>query len=229
MVGRNGERIIADASFDQRFSGMQPPAQLQPAPQQPVAAPQPVGTMPAIPRPGQGANYPEYRKKASQEQAEIAAKKPETETKLIENISNLDRLAAEARAIRNDPSLPRVTGLIGAFKSVPGGKAADLEARLTTLKSETGLNVLQALRDASKTGGALGSITEQEHVILQNNLTALAQAQSPEAFKKSMDRLIKYVEDSKARMKAGFERIHGVSLTEGSKRLRFNLSTGDFE
>src|SRR3546814_20638654 len=42
-----------------------------------------------------------------------------------------------------------------------------------SLKSQIACSVRQAMRDASKTGGALGAVSEKELSLLQNNLAAL--------------------------------------------------------
>jgi hypothetical protein len=72
---------------------------------------------------------------------------------------------------------------------IPGTPAADLAAELDTIHSNVGLEQLQAMRANSPTGGALGSVTESEHRLLQSILGATAQSQSPEQFKENMLRV----------------------------------------
>lgn len=126
---------------------------------------------------------------------------------------NLDRLAAEAKAILDDPALGRITGLAGAFPNIPGGDAANVQAKLETLKSQVGFAVLQAMRDASKTGGALGQVSDRENVMLQNNLAALDTSQSPEAFRKSLQQIIDYTAGVKTRLKSAYEQQYGGGQT----------------
>lgn len=155
-----------------------------------------------------GVNAAEYRKKLAAEQADIWAKKPQAESSVNDAVANLDRLKAEAQAIYSSSSVPRITGMTGMFPSLPGGNAADLEAKLETLKSQTGFSVLQNMRDASKTGGALGAISDKENIMLQNNLAALSQKQSPEQFRKSLQQIIEYTDQAKSRIKSGFDRTY---------------------
>lgn len=155
-----------------------------------------------------GVNGAEFRKKLASEQAEIWAKRPQAESSVADAHANLDRLKAEAEAIKKNPALWRITGATGMLPSMPGGGAADLEAKLDTLKSQTGFSVLQNMRDASKTGGALGAISDKENIMLQNNLAALSQKQSPEQFAKSLDQVINYVDGAKQRIKAGYDRTY---------------------
>lgn len=125
--------------------------------------------------------------------------------------ANLDRLSAEARSIMNDPALKRITGPMGILPNWPGGAAADVQARLETLKSQAGFAVLQAMRDASKTGGALGNVSNFEVQALQNNLAALDTSQSPEAFIASLQRIIDYADGVKTRMGEAYTRQFGAT------------------
>lgn len=80
---------------------------------------------------------------------------------------------------------PWTTGLGGEIiKHVPGSRAADLKEELLTIGASLAFDRLQEMRDASKTGGALGQVTEKELDMLQKSQSSLAQAQSlPQAWK----------------------------------------------
>jgi hypothetical protein len=175
------------------------------------------GAMPAAAVPGSGIALPskispaaeKFLEKAATERAEQYVGMPQA-TQSYETTRNaLDRLEREAKAIRDDKNLWRSTGALGPLWSAPGSAARDLDARMKTLTSQTGLSALQAMRDASKSGGALGSVTQGEHQILQNNVAALDQGQSPEAYRASLDRLIEYARDSKARIEKAYKSTYG--------------------
>lgn len=69
------------------------------------------------------------------------------------------------------------TGLIGALLSkVPGTPQHTLGNMLSTVKANVGFEKLQAMRDASPTGGALGNVSEQENRLLQSVLGSLEQS-----------------------------------------------------
>ena len=141
-------------------------------------------------------------------EAQVTAKEDqafrESRSSLDNATNNLDRLKAEADKIKNHPGLSRVTGLVGALPDMPGSDAANARALLTTLKSQVGFSVLQAMRDASKTGGALGQVSNIENILLQNNLAALETSQDATQMKASLDQIIKYVDDAKKRLTQGF-------------------------
>jgi len=127
---------------------------------------------------------------------------------LQQSESALDRLAVAANAVKEHPGLKRVTGLMGAIPNIPGSAAANAEAQLHTLKAQTGFAVLQDMRNASKTGGALGQITERELAFLQNALAALDKAQSTEEMQKSLQQIISFAGESKGRLRNAFNMKH---------------------
>jgi hypothetical protein len=80
-----------------------------------------------------------------------------------------------------DKALGDVTNLTAGFggkllKDLPG-PALDQANRIRTIKANVGFDQLQAMRDASKTGGALGQVAVQELDMLQASLGSLEQAQ----------------------------------------------------
>lgn len=150
--------------------------------------------------------------------SEQAKKDVERPTKAIEakaaldsTFSSMDRLRDAAAGILSDPNLGRVTGVAGMFPSMPGGGAADVENNLGNLKSQIGFTVLQAMRDASKTGGALGAISDKENELLQNNLAPLGKSQSTEQMRKSLQSIIDYVDGAKSRLSGAYEQQYGGS------------------
>lgn len=124
------------------------------------------------------------------------------------SISSLDRLAAAANEVMTHPGLPGITGWKGAVPNVWGSDAANAEALLKTLKSQVGFGVLQDMRNSSKTGGALGNVSDKEVGFLQANLAALEKAQSLEQFQKSLAKIVSYTEDAKDRMREAYNVKH---------------------
>lgn len=121
----------------------------------------------------------------------------------------LNRLATTANQLMNHPGLSGITGLSGKLPSLPGGNAADANAILETLKSQVGFGVLQAMRDASKTGGALGNVSDAEGKRLEANLAALNQAQSLDQFKRSLGQILDFTDGAKGRLREAYNLRHG--------------------
>lgn len=64
---------------------------------------------------------------------------------------------------------PRATGTPApALALIPGTDAYNLNVLLDTVKANTSFDKLQAMRDASPTGGALGQVSDRENELLQS-------------------------------------------------------------
>jgi hypothetical protein len=96
-----------------------------------------------------------------------------------------------------DQAIPLVgyntAGLAGAA-NIPGTEGRDLETALTTIKANLGFDRLQQMRDASKTGGALGQVAVKELEALQATVASLDRGQSPDKLKENLED-IKYYYD----------------------------------
>jgi hypothetical protein len=85
------------------------------------------------------------------------------------------------------------TGIVGAaLGKIPATKAFDLERTIDTLKSNLGFAELQAMREASPTGGALGQVAIQELAMLQSTIASLDKGQSEPQLKKNLEAVAKH-------------------------------------
>jgi hypothetical protein len=155
-------------------------------------------------------------KKTGTEIGDRQAEFGKAQAALDSSIGSLDRLAAVANRIKNDPALDRITGVMGKLWNYPGGQAANVQAQLDVLKSQVSFGVLQAMREASKTGGALGSVSDAEGRRLENNLAALDQAQDVKSFKRAMDDIVRYVNDTKPRLTSAFQQDYARIRPQGA-------------
>jgi hypothetical protein len=81
-------------------------------------------------------------------------------------------------------------GIIGkASYKIPGSAAYNFNAQLETLKSNIAFGALTQMREASKTGGALGQVSDREGKLLESSLAALDIGQSPQAFKEQLEKI----------------------------------------
>jgi hypothetical protein len=90
--------------------------------------------------------------------------------------------------------LPQVnsntTGWSAFFKKrLPESEARSFAAQLDTLKGNIGFGALTAMREASKTGGALGQVSERELKLLTSVFGALDQLQSAEQLKTQLKKI----------------------------------------
>lgn len=89
-----------------------------------------------------------------------------------------------------DSAFLPTTGAGGALlQYIPGTAARDVAGLVQTVRSNIGIDKLQQMRDASKTGGALGSVTEKELAELQSVVGNLEQSQSDEQVRYNLKRV----------------------------------------
>jgi hypothetical protein len=110
---------------------------------------------------------------------------------------------AERVISKVDEALGRVgrnsAGLGGSVMAkLPGTEATDLRADLETIKANLGFAELQAMREASPTGGALGAIAVQELIALQSTVASLDPSQSPAKLKSNLEQVRKHYQNWKA-------------------------------
>jgi hypothetical protein len=82
------------------------------------------------------------------------------------------------------------TGFIGSvLGNIPGTPAYDLRKTATTIKANIGFQELQAMREASPTGGALGQVAVQELEALQSVLASIDPDQSDEQLTENLTKV----------------------------------------
>lgn len=88
-------------------------------------------------------------------------------------------------------SLGMLTTGLGAqiTGGVAGTPAHDLDALLSTVRSNVGFDKLQRMREASPTGGALGAVSDRENAMLQSVLGNLSTTQSQGQLRQNLERV----------------------------------------
>ena len=153
-----------------------------------------------------------------------------------------DRMAASAKTKKGAPTMPTAayseaaleaikdiernlddetwwptswtTGLAGSIMSaMPGTPAHDVANAITTIESAIGFDRLQAMRDASPTGGALGAISERELAQLNASLGSLKQSATRDQFEKNLKAVKRHYMAAVEAIRAQqieYRRIHGI-------------------
>jgi hypothetical protein len=138
-------------------------------------------------------------KTAAAEVTKSYDKNPEYAT-LLKLTDDLDRMGILADTLRTDPNLKNAIGPWDSRMPTLFAKTGDIEARIENLKTLTGFNTLASMRGASKTGGALGAISDKENEMLQNAIAALASLnQSEKGYKEQLQKVKDFVAASKQR------------------------------
>jgi hypothetical protein len=139
-----------------------------------------------------------------QRQAGVAAKSSLDATSI-----SLDNLAKTATDVMNSPDLGKITGMEGMFPNTPGGSAADLSAKMGSIAARVGFQAMQDMRAASKTGGAVGSVSDYEEKLFQQQIASLDTKQSPEQMKQSLQTIIDHAAQAKQRLAAAYQADYG--------------------
>lgn len=102
----------------------------------------------------------------------------------------LEDIGRAIEGIEGQSVVSPVTGPLGMVaRQVPGTRAANVEALVSTVRSNIGFDRLQQMREASPTGGALGAVSDRELRELQAVLGSLDQSQSEEQLLYNLRRL----------------------------------------
>ncbi len=114
----------------------------------------------------------------------------------------------DLKALRDHPGLSQITGLIAgrAPAITADGRAA--QALYDKILAKGGFEMLQQMREASKTGGALGNVSNQEGKQLQASFAAIDRRQDAADVKKALDTAISDVEGAKVRSREAFNETY---------------------
>ena len=127
---------------------------------------------------------------------------------LVRDVGNIEGVAGTAKAQADSAFTTGLGGMVMALK--PGSKASDLRASLDTLTADSAFSALSEMRASSKTGGALGAISERELTLLGAAKRSLSANQSDEQLIKNIDTYVKIRNRMMADAKLRFAQDYGV-------------------
>lgn len=130
---------------------------------------------------------------------------PKATTALKGFEADADELISDLERLKNHPGLWNITGVIaGRTPSLSAdGRAA--QALYDKIIAKGGFQSLQDIRNASPTGGALGSISNQEGQQLKASFSEIDQKMDAEDVVAAIDRTIQKVRGSKERVREGYD------------------------
>jgi len=112
-------------------------------------------------------------------------------------LNALDQIQTILNADGDANPFDNVTGLIGNFMSaVPQTRAHDVKMAVHTIEAAVGFDRLQAMRDASPTGGALGQVSNIELDLLKSSLGSLRQSSTKKQFQDNLNRIRLHYQNS---------------------------------
>jgi hypothetical protein len=134
---------------------------------------------------------------------EAAYPQATTAVKAIEK--STDSLVKDMQTLRDHPGLDSITGIAaGRLPAITAnGRAA--QALYDKIVAKGGFQMLQDIRDASKTGGALGNLSNQEGTQLKSAFAAIDRKQEAADVRKALDEAISNAQGSKTRIREAYD------------------------
>lgn len=133
---------------------------------------------------------------------------PAATQRLANSTAKFDRMEKIIDKLSTNENLWKAVGTAKSIAAIPGTEGADLRAMLNTLRSQVGFAVLQDLRDNSKTGGAVGNVSDYEQQLLQNNLVSLDDKMSVPAMREQLANLKEYLQGARGRVTDAFHQTY---------------------
>jgi hypothetical protein len=129
--------------------------------------------------------------------------------------SKSDSFVKDLIALRDHPGLSEITGF--AAGRLPGitdaGRAA--QALYDKVVAKGGFQALQDLRDASKTGGALGNVSNQEGKQLTASFAAIDRRQDVKDVQAALETAIADVQGARTRMREAYDDTYRYKSERG--------------
>lgn len=201
------EQATAAAAFDAGNRGeqvtMRPPMAPQTAPvsdqltapRQPVAVPADLMALPVK------ARMDTFNKRMAEVPVQTAH--------INSAAASLDNVADTARLILNHPSLSAATGITGTITTkIPGFGPYNVQQIIDSLEAKLAFASLGDLRSQSKTGGALGQVSDREEAMLQKAIASVKLAQNETDVKRALQDVINYSVGAKDRLIKAYEQTY---------------------
>jgi hypothetical protein len=137
-----------------------------------------------------------------------------SEDALNAKLQAADNIVANANSLMElapDTGLEAGLNAIAAFVGIPFSEGVSIDNYVTQIKANLAFDRLQAMRDASKTGGALGNVSNIELDLLKSALTALNP--SDKNFKKQLKVVLRryesFSQSLRGQVPSGYKQLDG--------------------
>jgi hypothetical protein len=132
--------------------------------------------------------------------------------------SKSDGFIKDLEKLRDHPGLDNITGFIaGRVPSLTAeGRAA--QALYNKVTAKGGFQALQDMREASKTGGALGSVSNQEGKQLIASFAAIDQVQDKKDVQDAINQAVTDIQGAKTRMREAYDMTYDYRASKGGEK-----------
>lgn len=165
----------------------------------PAAGPDPAKPVPII-------QSPDISQKEKQQ---LLLKQPK-ETLSLRNVSqNIDQTVNEINALLKEPGFNSIFGSVVGRLPTYGTEGAIAETKYKNILDKLSVSAIQAMRDASANGGAVGAVSEKEWPILQNQFGTIGLLTTPDEARKNFQGIIERLMAVKDNTGAAYSSIYG--------------------
>ena len=134
---------------------------------------------------------------------------PQAIRNLQSSTTELDKDIADVQSLINDEEgLNAITGVYGANTPNISAAARRAQATYDKIRAGAGFSALQAMRDASPTGGALGNVSNQEGAKLEQSVAAFAQVQDADDLRDVLRQYLIDLKMAQENVRAAFDETY---------------------
>lgn len=134
---------------------------------------------------------------------------PQAIRNLQSSTTELDKDIADVQALISDEEgLNAITGVYGANTPNISAAARRAQATYDKIRAGAGFSALQAMRDASPTGGALGNVSNQEGAKLEQSVAAFAQVQDADDLRDVLRQYLIDLKMAQENVRAAFDETY---------------------
>lgn len=138
-----------------------------------------------------------------------------------------DNFVKDLQSLRDHPGLSQITGFVAGRVPALTGDGRAAQALYDKIVAKGGFQALQDLRAASKTGGALGNVSNQEGKQLVQSFAAIDRRQDAPDVIAALDQAISDIEGSKTRMREAYDSTYEYKMGGNAPAAGGALVTGN--
>ena len=143
------------------------------------------------------------------------AKFPQATTALKTFDATSDNLIKDLERLKKHPGLSNITGVIAGRTPSLTTQGREAQALYDKILARGGFQELQALRQSSPTGGALGNVSNQEGQSLRQAFGALDRTQDASSIRSEIDRLVENISGAKSRLREAYDMTYDYKNNTG--------------
>jgi hypothetical protein len=134
---------------------------------------------------------------------------PQAIRNLQSSVTELDKDITDVQKLIDDKAgLDAITGVYGAYTPNISPEARRAQALYDKIRAGAGFSALQAMRDASPTGGALGNVSNQEGAKLEQSVAAFSQVQDADDLREVLRQYLIDLQVAQENVRAAFDETY---------------------